>query len=146
MSDQAVQLTRQIPLPRTNLLNATTANTGFNNVDGAVDTGTDATATFVNTSGIHGAQVVEIQKTGAGSCSVTPMGSYDGGTTWYQIGYQQIDAQATLTRSVGAKSIAVTNPLNMTVQLLDYYPLVRLAVTAVSGSVSVSAWIHGVPA
>lgn len=98
--------------------------------------------TPVNTAGYTGAIQVEIQETAGGTCTVTLQGSFDG-TTWYAVGYQRVDAQATLTRAV--TGISVTANLKAVFQVLDPYPELRAPVSA-SAAENVTVKAYLVPA
>lgn len=80
------------------------------------------------------AQVVEIQETAGGTATVTLQGSFDG-STWYQAGFQQIDATATRTLTVGGISVLANS--KHVYQVLDLYPLLSAAVSSVAGGATV---------
>jgi hypothetical protein len=95
------------------------------------------------TDGFNGAQMIDLQKTGSGTCTATIEGSYDG-ITWYAVGYQQVDGVASLSRaatgiSVGAGAVAHVY------QILDIYAMIRLRISSVAGAVSLSANLYAVP-
>jgi hypothetical protein len=95
------------------------------------------------TDGFNGAQMIDLQKSGTGTCTATIEGSYDG-TTWYAVGYQQVDGVSSLSRA--ASGIAVgAGTANHVYQILDIYPMVRLRLSSVTGSVSVNATLYAVP-
>ncbi len=98
----------------------------------------------VNTNGYNGLINLVIQKTGSGTCSVTPQSSFDGGVTWYSVGYQNTDGQATLTRATGAITVA-GGTVNHVYQILDPAPMMRFVVSATSGTVSLTPFLFYSP-
>ena len=97
--------------------------------------------TLVESEGFDGVLNVEIVETLGGTATVSLQGSFDGGTNWYSVGYQQIDATASLTRAVSAISVSASSA--HVYQILDPYPKVRANVTA-NSSASVSVRVYGV--
>lgn len=108
--------------------------------------GAGATANGNGTSeyvgGFLGAQQVEIVESGGGTATIALQGSMDG-VTWYSMGYQQIDGQATLSRSVSAIAVAANSA--HVYQLLDPYRQLRAVLSAVAGA-AVTARAYLVPA
>lgn len=99
--------------------------------------------TVAPTDGFNGAQMVEIQKSGTGTTTATIEGSYDG-STWYAVGYYQVDGNASLSRaasgiSVGAGAVAHVY------QILDLYPQIRLRLSGTAGAISLTANLYAVP-
>jgi hypothetical protein len=93
--------------------------------------------------GYNGNNILEIQKSGAGTTSVAIEGSFDS-STWYAAGYQQTDGQATLARSVSTIAIAA-GAVNHVYQLLDTFPFIRARMTGTAGAVSVLARLYSIP-
>src|SRR5579884_750855 len=83
----------------------------------------DGNGTAASTDGYNGCQMIELQKSGTGTTTAVIEGSFDG-TTWYAVGYYQVDAQATLTRSISPFSLAAGTQ-NHVLQVLDLYPQIR---------------------
>lgn len=97
----------------------------------------------VAVDGYIGAQQVEIVNVGAGTATVTFQGAFDGaGTHWYSVGYQQVDATASLSRAVAGISVAANSA--HVYQLLDPYPLLRAVQSSTSGTVAVSIRVYRV--
>lgn len=95
------------------------------------------------TDGYNGAQMVELQKTGAGTVNLIIEGSYDG-TVWYNVGFQQVDGVAGVSRS--ASTIAVgAGAINHVYQVLDIYPLLRTRLQGAVAPISVQTRIYAVP-
>ena len=94
--------------------------------------------TTADCKGYATAQILEIFETQGGTCTITIQGSY-GGPNWYTVGYEQLDGQATLTRSVSA--ISVTANSAHTYKILDSYNLIRAVITSISGA-GIVARIH----
>lgn len=109
-------------------------NYSYNNIAG-----------LINAQGNSGFVYLCIQKTGAGTFTMTPNGSFDGGTTFYALGFQPVDAQATLTRTVTALSVTSANPFNHVYQILDHYPFYEFVVSATSGTYSANAYLYFSP-
>jgi len=105
--------------------------------------GPNGVAGLVPTDGYNGALYLVIQKTGSGTVTVNPQTNWDGGTTFYNAGYQQVDNVASPARAVGAFSIGA-GAVNHVLQLLDGAPLMQFVAT-VTGSVSVNAYLYKVP-
>lgn len=103
----------------------------------------DGNGTIAPTDGFNGAQMVEVQKTGSGTCTATIEGSYDG-ATWYAAGYQQVDGVATPTRAASGLAIGA-GAVNHVYQVLDRYPQIRLRMSGTTGAVSLSANLYAVP-
>jgi hypothetical protein len=108
-------------------------NTSTNNIAGLIDA-----------RGYAGFMYICIQKTGAGTITMTPQGSFDGGTTFYAVGFTPVDAQATLTRTVTALSIT-GGAFNHVYQINDAYPFYQFALSAISGANSVGAYLYYSP-
>jgi len=108
--------------------------------NGAIGNGNGTT---VNTSGLNGAQMVQIDQTGTGSCTVNLQGSYDG-VNFFNIGYYQVDGVAAIARAVAALSITA-GPFHHAYQLLDYYPQVRAPISATAGTLACTVKLYGVP-
>lgn len=106
--------------------------------------GTVAAPATTNGNGLNGegagykTQNVEILEVGGGTATVTLQGSFDG-NHWYALGFEQTDAQATLTRSVS--TISVTGNTAHVYSLLDYYNHVRAVISSIS-SASIIVRIH----
>lgn len=98
---------------------------------------------LVNYQGYSGFMFLCIQKTGAGTVTMTPQYSYDGGTVFYAAGFQPVES-ATLTRGVTALSIT-GGAFNHTYQILDYAPFYQFALSATSGAISVGAYLYYSP-
>lgn len=96
--------------------------------------------TVADTAGFASA-LLEVQETAGGTATATvvPEGSFDG-TTWYALGFQPIDAQATLTRTVTA--ISVTASAKHVYQVLDFYPQMRARISAIANSASINAKLY----
>lgn len=109
------------------------ANYSYNNING-----------LINAQGNSGFVYLCIQKTGAGTFTMTPQGSYDGGTTFYALGFAPTEA-ATLTRTVTALSVTSANPFNHTYQILDHAPFYQFVVSATSGTYSATAYLYFSP-
>ena len=91
--------------------------------------------TPINADAFLTAQQVEIAETAGGTATVTLQGSFDG-TNWYSAGYQQVDAIASLTRSVSG--VSVTANSRHVYQLLDPYPQIRAVLGSVAGGANVT--------
>lgn len=100
----------------------------------------DGNGTVATVDGYNGAQSIEIQKTGAGTCTVTYEGSFDS-TTWYGIGFVRIDGQVSRTLSVTPVAVGA-GTVNRVDQVQDIYPKLRARISATSGSVSVTAKVY----
>jgi hypothetical protein len=96
------------------------------------------------TDGFNGALQLEVVESGGGTCTLTLQGSFDGGSNWDAVGYQQVDGVATLARAVSA--LSVTANMKHVYQLLDPYPQVRAVVSAVAGGCAVMVRLYMVPA
>ena len=99
---------------------------------------------LINAQGSAGFMYICIQKTGTGTVTMTPQGSYDGGVTFYSVGFTPVDNQATLTRTVTALSITA-NAFNHVYQINDAYPFYQFALSSTSGSISVGAYLYYSP-
>lgn len=105
---------------------------------------TNGVAGLINAQGSAGFMYLCIQKTGAGTITMTPQGSFDGGTTFYAVGFTPVDAQATLTRTVTALSIT-GGAFAHVYQINDAYPFYQFALSAISGANSVGAYLYYSP-
>lgn len=107
---------------------------------------TDSPTGMVRADGYNGAIYLEIQKTGAGTLTITPQTNFDASPTgvFYNAGYYRVDGQATLTRTVGPFAVGVGTVSNV-LQILDGAPVMQFAVVA-TGVVSVVARLYLVPA
>ncbi len=103
----------------------------------------DGTGTPAPTDGFNGAQMLEIQKSGSGTCTATIEGSYDG-STWYAAGYQQVDGVASPARAASGLAIGAGNVAHV-YQVLDRYPQVRLRLSGTAGAISLSANLYAIP-
>jgi hypothetical protein len=108
------------------------ANYATNNVNG-----------LVNAQNFSGFMYLCIQKTGAGTITMTPQGSFDGGVTFYAVGFAPIE-NATITRTITALSVT-GGAFNHTYQILDRYPFYQFALSAISGANSVGAYLYYSP-
>lgn len=106
----------------------------------ATVTGNGATA---STAGYTGAIQVELVESAGGTATVYFEGSFDGGTNWYQVGFYQVDGNASLTRT--AASVSVTANMKHVYQILDPYPQLRARISAISAA-SVLVRAYCVPA
>lgn len=101
--------------------------------------GTPATAngngTPADFSGVDGAAQVEVVESNGGTATLNLEGSFDG-TTWYAIGYQQIDNTASPARAVAAVSILANS--SHVYQILDPYPQLRARLSSVATSPKVA--------
>lgn len=88
--------------------------------------------------------MVEVQKSGTGTTNVNLEGSDDGGTTWYAMGYEVVDATAAPARAVAAIAFA-TGTLNHVYQVLDAYPLMRARLSGTVAPVSVTVRFYTEP-
>lgn len=104
---------------------------------------TNGIAGLINAQGSAGFMYVCIQKTGAGTSTMTPQGTYDG-ITFYAVGFTPVDAQATLTRTVTALSIT-GGAFNHVYQINDAYPFYQFAVSAIAGANTVNAYLYYSP-
>lgn len=95
------------------------------------------------TDGFNGAQMLDLQKSGTGTATATIEGSYDG-STWYAVGYQQVDGVASLARAASGISVSAGS-FNHVYQILDIYPQIRLRLSSVAGSISLTANLYAVP-
>jgi hypothetical protein len=102
-----------------------------------------ANGTQISTDGFNGALQMEVVESGGGTCTLTIEGSFDG-LNWYAVGYQQIDATASLARAV--TGISVTANSKHVYQLLDPYPQTRARTSSPAGGVNVTARVYMVPA
>jgi hypothetical protein len=102
----------------------------------------DGNGTAAVTDGYNGCQMIEVQKTGAGSCTLTVEGSFDG-ASWYAVGYYPVDGQATLTRAVSGIALGAGSVTHV-FQVLDLYPQIRARISGTSGAVSVTAKLYAV--
>src|SRR5206468_8641302 len=103
----------------------------------------DGNGTPAEVGGYGASQEIEIEKTGTGTATATIEGSFDQ-TTWYAAGYEPIDAQATLTRSVTGISV-LAGTFNHTYLVLDHYPFVRLRLSSTSGTIALTGKLYAVP-
>jgi hypothetical protein len=103
----------------------------------------DGNGTPADVSGLAGTQTLELVNTGTGTATITIEGSYDG-STWYACGYAQMDAQATLTRSVSAISVTAS-PFAHTYAILDQYSRIRARQSASAGAPSITATLRALP-
>lgn len=97
----------------------------------------------INTQGYNGAIQLEVVETAGGTATVFFEGSFDGGTNWYQVGFYQIDGNASLTRT--AASVSVTANMKHVYQMLDPYPKLRARISAITGA-TVSIRSYTIPA
>lgn len=104
----------------------------------------DGVTGMINAQGYSGFMYICIQKTGAGTITMTPQGSFDSGQTFYNVGFQPVDAQATLTRTVTALSIT-GGAFNHVYQILDAYPFYQFVLSSISGANSVGAYLYFSP-
>lgn len=92
--------------------------------------------TSLQAQGTDSAIQIEIVETAGGTATVTFEGSFDAGTNWYAVGYQQIDATASPTRAVTGVSVGASSA--HVYQILDPYPQLRARISAIAGSGSVT--------
>jgi hypothetical protein len=118
----------------------------FQGTVGSPATGATANGNGVahSTAGYTGALQVEVVESAGGTATLAFQGSFDGGSNWYAVGYYQVDANATLTRTVS--NVSVTANMKHVYQLLDPYPQMRAVLSSVAGSANVLARIYCVPA
>ena len=92
-----------------------------------------------------GAIQVEIQETHGSSASATValQGSFDG-STWYAVGYYQVDGVTSLTRSVA--NISVTASMKHVYQVLDPYPQMQAVISSIANSASIIVRAYCIPA
>lgn len=113
--------------------------------------------TPLSVSGINGGVTAEVQKTGAGTATITLEGCRDtslASPVWFPIGYYDLGTgaitnttgagNATLTRAVGDISIT-TGAFYHRYQLLDACKWLRCRVTLAAGSFVLNAWADGSP-
>ena len=81
--------------------------------------------------GYDSAIQVEVQETAGGTCTLAFQGSFDG-TTWYAVGYQQVDNTAAPARAVA--NISVTANMKHVYQIMDPYPLYPAVISAISSA------------
>jgi hypothetical protein len=93
-------------------------------------------------TGYAGAATVELVNTGAGTCTVTIQGSFDG-VNWYSAGYMHIDAIASPARSTSAIAVGATSAHVYAV--LDTYNLYRAVIAAQAGALACTATLRGFP-
>ena len=94
-------------------------------------------------AGYTGAIQVEVNETAGGTCTLALQASFDG-TTWYAVGYQQIDNIAALARAVS--NVSVTASMKHVYQILDPYPQLRAVISAIAGNAAVTVRAYCVPA
>jgi hypothetical protein len=94
--------------------------------------------------GYSGSITLELNNQGSGSCTVNVEGSNDGGTTWYAVGYAQLDNIASPARAVSAISVTAT-PFAHLYSVLDPYALIRARISAQAGALSLTATIRAYP-
>jgi hypothetical protein len=95
-------------------------------------------------SGYSGAQTFELNNQGSGSCTVNLEGSNDGGTTWYAVGYSQVDNVSSPVRAVSAISVTAS-PFAHVYNILDSYALIRARISATAGALSLTANLRANP-
>ena len=88
-----------------------------------------------DTFGIDSVINVEVNESNGGTCTLALKGSFDG-TTWYAVGYQQIDNTATPARAVA--NISVTASSKHVYQILDAYPTYQAVISSIAGSANVT--------
>jgi len=103
----------------------------------------DGNGTLAIADGYNGNNILEIQKTGAGTTGVVIEGSFDA-TVWYPCAYQQTDGITSLARAVATISLAA-GAVNHVFQLLDTFPFIRARMTGTAGAVSVLARLYSIP-
>lgn len=103
--------------------------------------GADGIAGLIGHQSKSGFLYLCIQKTGTGTATMTPQTSFDHGVTFYSAGFQPVDNQATLTRTVTALSITA-NGFNHVYQILDQAPYYQFVVSAVSGTVAITPYLY----
>lgn len=90
--------------------------------------------------GFIGAQAIEIQETAGGTVTVAITGSFDG-TTFYAVGYQQVDNTASPSRAVA--NISVLANSKHVYQILDPYPQLEVTLSSIS-SATVNVRVYGI--
>lgn len=91
--------------------------------------------------GGYSTAIVEIVNVGSGTATVTFQGAFDGGTAnWYAVGYQKVNASATVTRAVAGITVAA-NSQNV-YQILDFYPKLRAVQSSTSGTVAMTVRVY----
>lgn len=112
-------------------------------INGVTVTGVGSPA-FID--GFSGPLQVEIRELAGGTATVILEGSLDIANSpqpvWYAVGYEQIDATASPTRSVS--SISVTANSMHVYTVLDYYRQLRARISVISGA-TVVARVYAVP-
>jgi hypothetical protein len=103
---------------------------------------TTNTSAQQDVSGYNGALQLEVRETAGGTVTLAVQGSFDG-TNFYNVGYQRVDNQATITRAVG--NVSVTANLAAVYQILDPYPELKVTTSAISAA-TVTVKLYGVPA
>ncbi len=123
-------------------------------MQGGPGTTTGATANgngvLIETDGWNGAIMIEVVEISGGTATLTLQGTYDrigtaagAGSNWYNVGYQRVDGQNTVTRSAAAISVTATS--KQVFQVLDLYPVMRAVISAIAGSGSIVVRAYLVP-
>ena len=97
--------------------------------------------TSANVDGFAGAVVVEVVETAGGTCTLNLEGSFDG-STWYALGYSQVDNIASPARAVAAIAVAASS--SHVYNILDTYKLIRARISA-SGGESLTVTLRAYP-
>lgn len=100
--------------------------------------------TICDGGGITGAIQVEVVESNGGTFTLALQGSFDGGTNWYAVGYQQVDNTAAPARAVANLSV-LANSAHV-YQILDPYPKYRAVVSSVAASPHILVRAYVVPA
>ena len=103
----------------------------------------DGNGAYASVAGYSGPITVELTNSGTGTTSANLEGSFDG-STWYAIGFFQIDATAALVRSVSAISVTASTFAHV-YSILDTYNLIRCRLSGSSGTPSVNATLRANP-
>ncbi|HLJ67743.1 MAG TPA: hypothetical protein VKX16_10335 [Chloroflexota bacterium] len=102
----------------------------------------DGNGTVADLRGYAGQVQLELNNTGSGTTNANVEGSFDQ-STWYSVGYAQMDGQTNLTRTAGA--IAVAGNAAHTFTLLDTYSFLRIRLSGTSGSLTLTATLRAYP-
>ena len=102
----------------------------------------DGNGTVADARGYAGQVQLELNNSGTGTTNANLEGSFDG-STWYSVGYAQMDAQANLIRTVGPIAVAGTSAHTYTA--LDTYSFLRVRLSGTSGSLSLTATLRAYP-
>jgi hypothetical protein len=97
----------------------------------------------IDISGYNGALNLEVRETNGGTFTLAIQGSFDG-SNFYNVGYQRIDGQTTLTRT--ASNLSVTANLAAVYQILDPYPILKVTTSSAASSPVLTVKLYSIPA